>query len=384
MAKSEKEQLNRKYSVPLRSGYTTGTCAALAAKASAQMALGQKPVDRVSIIVPRGDEISCQVLKAQIENDLSACCAVQKDGGDDIDVTNGILIYARVELRDSSDIEITAGPGIGVVTKPGLSVPVGEAAINPVPRRMIIDAVREELAFFGSNKGALVTVYVPGGEEIAPKTFNPRLGIEGGISIIGTTGIVEPMSERALIDTIYTEINVAKASGCQVLLLVPGNYGEDYVNQTLGLHKIKTVICSNFIGEAIDYGLLSGFDKILLIGHIGKFVKLAAGIFNTHSHIADGRMETLAAHAALAGAKREIIAGLMKCVSTDAAIDILKEEGLLEAVMVSVMEKMEGCLKDRVGRQGAGCQIGALTFSKIHGLLGQTSECSGLLEILKK
>lgn len=360
----------------LRRGYTTGTCAAIAAKAATIMLVRNCRLQTEKVMTPKGIEVSAE-LHDIVREQTKVSCAVKKDAGDDPDVTHGILIYAEVELLKEPEIVIDGGIGVGRVTKAGLSQEIGEAAINPVPKQMIQKEVREALDVNGYLGGAKVIISVPEGETIAKKTFNPRLGIINGISILGTSGIVEPMSERALIDTIEVEMKVAYANGVRNIVITPGNYGEDFIRNTLHMDLRQAVRCSNFVGEAIDLAVGIGFESILLIGHIGKFVKLAAGIMNTHSHQADGRMEVFTAHAALAGASVETLRQVMDCISTDEAIKILKEQGYIESTMGSIIKKAEFHLVQRCMNE---VPIGAIFFSNVHGILGMTKQAEGLLE----
>ena len=274
----------------------------------------------------------------------AACCCVTKDGGDDVDATHGLPICARVEAIAGEGILLQGGSGVGRVTRPGLGQPEGEWAINHIPRQMIreaVDAVRRELDEPG---GLCVTIFVPGGEEAARKTFNPHLGIEGGISILGTSGIVEPMSVKAIVETTALELRQAAASGARRMVLTPGNYGMEFLARGgVALPAgVPVVRCSNFIGEALDGAGAEGFSSVLLVGHIGKLVKLAGGIMNTHSRWADGRAELFCAHAALCGADRDTARALYKAFSWNPGyreffavkatpnpqiLKILKEEG---------------------------------------------------------
>lgn len=291
----------------LKRGYTTGTCAAAAAKAAAIMLFSGEKVREVRLTVPAGETLFLEV-EETVRHFDAVSCAVRKDAGDDPDITHGMLVFAEVKKEptqrkerpseaeaDSIQIVLEGGEGIGRVTKPGLEQPVGAPAINKVPRSMIMEAVRqaaEEAGFCGTLK---VTISAPEGKALAPKTFNPRLGIVGGLSILGTTGIVEPMSEKALTETILLEMKVQKKEGIQTLCLVPGNYGSDFLKDELGFSSDWAVKCSNYVGEALDMSVVLGFPRVLLVGHIGKFAKLAGGIMNTHSRMADGRAEVFLA-----------------------------------------------------------------------------------------
>ena len=364
----------------LRTGYTTGSCAAAAAKAATHMLVSGEVVGEVSLVTPAGIRLYLEVEDIVKENNYVSC-AIRKDSGDDPDVTNGILVYARVTFAQDdvvkSKVILEAGEGIGRVTQKGLEQSIGDPAINLVPRRMIREAVEEELQKAGIDRGVRVMIWVPDGAEIAKKTFNPKLGIEGGISILGTTGIVEPMSEKALTDTIFVEMKVRRENGMDYCYVVPGNYGSDFLHDTLGYQEDAAVKCSNYVGEVIDDAVRLQMKGILLVGHIGKFIKLAAGIMNTHSRQADGSMEILAAHAAMAGGSRELIRQLMECITTTAALELLEKEGILKEVMSTVMIKIEEHLKHRAGD---GLEIGAVMFSKEMGILGKTSDADRLAQ----
>lgn len=373
------EQFVYKNHKKLRYGYTTGSCAAAASKAAAAMLLSGKEISYVELHTPKGIDLRLEVLDISRE-DNAVSCAIQKDGGDDPDVTNGILIYAKVsrEPADEAQIIIDGGIGVGRVTKPGLEQPVGAAAINKVPRQMILEnleAVCEQYHYHGKLS---VVISIPSGVELAAKTFNPRLGIVGGISVLGTSGIVEPMSEQALIDTIRVEMRQKLANGMEYLLVVPGNYGIDFLDQYgHGLQLEDAVKCSNFVGEALDAAVEFGAKGVLLVGHIGKFIKLAGGIMNTHSHNADARMELLTVHAALLGAPVELLQKMMECVTTDDALKYLKEADLMEPVMERIMEKMEFYVNQRAQHQ---LELGVITFSNVFGILGQTKNVPDLVK----
>jgi cobalt-precorrin-5B (C1)-methyltransferase len=353
----------------LRCGYTTGTCAAAATRAAAGLLLSRALVPAVVISTPSGIEVGVDV-EEHDEGPGWACCAVRKDAGDDPDVTNGILVYATVRLSDKSAVVVDGGQGVGRVTKPGLDQPVGSAAINSVPRQMIIAAVRDAAQAHGYEGGLKVRIDIPEGVELAARTFNPKLGIEGGISVLGTSGIVRPMSEDALVASIKLELSVLRATGAEHVLVVPGNYGRDFAHDRLGLDVDHAVTCSNYVGATIDEAARLGFSRMLLVGHAGKLVKLAAGVMNTHSRVADCRAEVMAAHAALVGASREVVVGIMEAPTTDAMLDLLGDAGMLAPVMDSVVRRIERVLAQRVG---GSLRVDVVVFSNTRGVIGATS-----------
>lgn len=363
----------------LKKGYTTGTCAAIASRAAVIMLMSGKAPERVSVTLPNGERIETDILDVSADGH-SAECAVRKYAGDDPDVTDGILIYSCVTLVKDG-ITVDGGRGVGRVTKPGLQRAVGEAAINDVPRKMIISAVSETLEEYGAECGAEVIISVPGGEELAKQTFNPRLGIEGGISILGTTGIVEPMSTKAVIDTIDVELSFKKANGHAYALITPGNYGRDYVMKRLGLDIDAAVKCSNYIGAAIDIAAEKGFKGMLLIGHAGKLIKLAAGIMNTHSRTADGRAEIICANAALEGAPKEALEAIMESVTTDDAAAVLKKYGLLESVMKRISDRIEHYIDMRCGGR---IEHAFIVFSNVYGELCRGGNEAVEMEVLNE
>ncbi len=331
----------------MRYGFTTGSCAAAAAKAAAYMLLSGNSKEEITILTPKGITFTAKILDIdRKENCVS--CAVQKDGGDDPDITTGALIYATVSLAkadtakadEQAQIIIDGGSGVGRVTKPGLDQPVGNAAINHVPREMITNEVLEVCRLFDYRGRLSVVISVPEGETLAAQTFNPRLGIVGGISILGTSGIVEPMSNQAILDTIRVELRQRRSLGFDYVAVAPGNYGLDYMKNTYGYDLDRSVKCSNFIGATIDMAVELGFQRMLLTGHIGKLVKLSGGIMNTHSLEGDCRMELLTAFAAKFGADSKMLGALMECVTTEEAVRILKECGLQQTVMDYTMERI--------------------------------------------
>ena len=360
----------------LRMGYTTGSCAAAAAKAAARMLLSQEEVRQVSLMTPKGIRLYLDVEEILCTQERVRC-AIRKDAGDDPDVTDQILVYAEVTKMSGNQIVLDGGIGVGRVTRKGLEQKIGDAAINKVPRAMIREAVEKERERFGYPGGLSVIISIPEGVELAKKTFNPRLGIQGGISVLGTTGIVEPMSEKALTDTIFLEMKMLKENGNDYCYLVPGNYGSDFLRGALGYDGNLAVKCSNYIGEAIDSGVRLGMKGLLLIGHVGKLIKVAAGVMNTHSRQADCRGEVFASHAAMAGASAEVVRQIMESITTTEMIEVLEEERLLDAVMESVMKRIEYYLKQRGGESLC---MEAIVFSNEKGILGETRGARKLLD----
>lgn len=366
----------------LRCGYTTGSCAAAAAKAAVQMLLTGQIPKSITLLTPKGISVQMDVLDPVLE-EQKASCAVQKDSGDDPDITNGILIYASVE-KCADGIIIDGGQGVGRVTKPGLNQPVGAAAINSVPRQMILQACQEMAQEYGYIGGFRVVISIPQGEALAKRTFNPKLGILGGLSIIGTTGIVEPMSQEALLRTIRLELHMLAEAGEKAVLLSPGNYGADFTKNVLHLDTSRQILCSNFIGDAVEMAISEGFHRILLIGHIGKLVKLGIGMKNTHSCYGDGRMETMAACAAEIGVRTQILQKILSCVSTDAAITVLREADLLHPVMKRLGERIEATFARDIPEDvtfGFVCFTNAKEYS---GVLVESPHAEKLMERWRK
>lgn len=364
----------------LRFGYTTGSCGAAAAKAATYMLLSGEVPTHVSLLTPKGINLYLDIEYITQEQD-SVSCAVMKDSGDDPDITDGIYVYAKVRKIPGNGLDLDGGQGVGRVTRKGLEQKIGQAAINSVPQKMILEAVEEIRTVFGYTKGLEIIISIPEGEALAAKTFNPRLGIVGGLSVLGTSGIVEPMSEKALTDTIYLEMKVLKENGHGWCYLVPGNYGSDFLAETLQYNGDLAVKCSNYIGEALDFAVALDMKGILLIGHIGKLVKVAAGVMNTHSRQADCRMEVLASHGAMAGLSSMEVRKLMGCVTTTEALELLCGWGCLAQVMETVTEQIEYHLQERIGSTAA---IGAIVFSKEEGILGQTRKVPEILRCIRK
>ena len=365
----------------LRCGYTTGTCAALAATGAARLLLTGTVPESISLQTPKGIVVEVAPLFCR-RTAAGAECAIEKDGGDDVDVTTGLPVIAAVELRQDPAITLQGGKGVGRVTKPGLDQPVGEAAINHVPRQMIESALRAEAEAAGYPGGFGVTISIQGGEEVARRTFNPHIGVEGGLSVLGTSGIVEPMSQQAILDTIQLEMDQAALANPRQLILAPGNYGLDYLRDAYPeFAGIPVVKISNFIGDTLDMAATAGFKEVLLVGHVGKLCKLAGGIMNTHSHTADCRTELFCAHAALCGADRALCARLMDAATTDACLDLLDQAQL----RVPVLESLLAAIQLYLDRRAAGTfRVGAVLFSNQHGPLGTTQTAKELLEQWKQ
>lgn len=314
----------------LRCGYTTGSCAAGAAKAAAIMLESKKEIKYVEIDTPANIRLKLEVHNPKIE-DSKVSCSIIKDAGDDPDNTDGIEIYGEISKRSDGQVKIHGGIGIGRITRKGLFGKIGDAAINPVPRQMIEKEVKEV-----SKDGYDVIIYAPQGEVVGKKTYNKNIGIEGGISIIGTKGIVYPMSEEALIKTIYMEIDMAKETkGNENIVLVPGNYGEKLVD-ALNIKGPKVKI-SNFIGDSILYAYNKGFKSITLVGHIGKFAKLSIGVFNTHSKVCDARMEAFIYYLAFMGAPLDLLEKINNTLTAEEGMNICIDEGY--GKVVKLMEK---------------------------------------------
>jgi len=343
----------------LKYGFTTGTCAAAAAKASAWMLSTCKKLESIEIDTPKGWILTIPIVDIEIST-YSVKCAVIKDAGDDPDVTHGMKVYAEVSWSETYTLD--GGIGIGRVTKAGLAVPIGEPAINPVPRQMIKKSVHEVIP---EGKTVKVIISAPEGVERSKKTFNPKLGIVGGLSIIGTSGIVEPMSEEALKETMRVELRMLRANGEDTIIYSPGNYGRDYAREN-GLNDKRLVKTSNFVGFMMDEAQRQSVKRVLWIGHLGKMVKVASGIFQTHSKFADGRMETIVAHLALLEAPIELIRKVMNSNTTDEAVDHIKADGYMQVFDILANAITDRCI-DRVHGE---VEVGTIIFTKAHGYLG--------------
>lgn len=371
----------------MRYGFTTGSCAAAAAKAAAYMLLSGRQKNTITIETPKGIPYTAEILEIT-RGEKAVQCAVRKDGGDDPDITSGALIYAEVSLTDHTRMQATdmrihidGGIGVGRVTKPRLDQPVGNAAINHVPREMIAKEVLEVCDLMDYKGNLQVIISVPEGKAIAKQTFNPRLGIVGGISILGTSGIVEPMSNQALLDTIRVELNQRRAEGFDYIAVAPGNYGLDFMKKAYGYDLDKSVKCSNFIGVTIDMAVECGFTRMLLTGHIGKLIKVAGGIMNTHSKEADCRMELLSAFAIHEGAGADVAAKILDCVATEEAVRLLREAGKQQEVMDYAMERIMFYLNKRAGGR---MQIDCIMYDNTFGELAKSKEADRWFTLLER
>jgi cobalt-precorrin-5B (C1)-methyltransferase len=328
----------------LKYGITTGATAAAAAKA-AVIAIVKAPVDRVVIPTPIGLRFEVPVKFSRKLTSESAEAITVKDAGQDIDATDKMEIVATVKLTDDGKVTIRSGVGIGKVTKPGLQVPIGEGAINPVPRTMITDAVKEALP---TGKGAEVTICAPEGANIAKKTMNAKLGIQGGVSILGTTGVVKPLSLEACRRSLVPQIDVAIARGYKRIIYVPGNIGERIAKEQFKVPEDAIVQTGDFVGYMLDKAVEKGVKEILLLGHSGKLVKLAANIFNTHHKVGDSRNEVIASYAAAVGADVTTTNQLLAANTSDEASEILRQTNLLEATYDRIAIRVNQRVSDRV------------------------------------
>ena len=391
-----------------RRGYTTGSCATAVSKAAVYMILTNEKIDTVNIDTPKGIYLSIPVVSSEIKKnedtgEFYSICSVEKDGGDDIDATNGIEIFAKATWVYEDEIDkseknfsfegdgfcVFSGDGVGIITKKGLSIEPGRPAINPVPQKMIakevesvLKASEESILKNNSNERKRIikiTIFIPKGEEVANKTFNPRLGIVGGISIIGTSGIVEPMSDDGWKKSLSIELNMKKELGMDKIILVPGNHGESFISDRIGENS-SVVRTSNFLGYMLMEAKRMGFKKILLAGHIGKFIKLSAGIFNTHSKVADARNEILIANLALMGASTELARKIDYCLTTEEATDIVYENGFGEVFDI-ICEKCKKRAEMHVDNE---IEIEVFIFKMDKTVLGKSKNAEEMLESFRK
>lgn len=356
----------------MRYGYTTGSCAAAASKAAVVTLFEKEQVDYMRIDTPKGWVIDIEVKITEVL-DKSVTCYVIKDSGDDPDVTNGMSIYAKAQLMSTPGITIDGGIGIGRVTKKGLSVPIGEAAINPVPRMMIKDEVAKMLP---EGKGVHITIFAPEGAKIAKKTFNPKLGIVDGISILGTKGIVEPMSEEAFKEALKVELSVKRATGIKQMIYAFGNFGRDYLSK----YKVDEYYIqktSNFVQYMVKEGSKLGIEKIIYVGHAGKMIKVAAGMTNTHSKYGDGRMASIASCAIECGLSEEVREQILRCNTTDEAVELLQSLACCDKVFEEVARRCKELCEEMANNQ---ITVECIIFSNQHGTLARTKGAKTLLK----
>lgn len=369
-----------------RRGYTTGSCATAASKAAVHMLLTKNKIEIINIDTPKGIPLSLKVHNVNICSDYVQC-SIEKDGGDDIDATHTMHIYAKAEFIDRADedIVVAGGIGVGVVTKKGLSVEVGKAAINPVSMKMIHTEVRKVIgsdsrSIIGEDKSLKITIFAPEGVEIAKKTFNPRLGIVGGISILGTTGIVEPMSDDGWKKSLSIELQMKKEQGLDKIILVPGNHGEKFIKENLGLDMKYVVRTSNFIGYMLKEAQRIGYKKILMAGHIGKYIKISAGIFNTHSKVADARNEIMIANLAMMKAPYEFLEQINECVTAEGAVELIDEseyKDIYNLISNKCKTKIDQYLLDEE------IDVEVMMFKMDRTLLGQSDNATSLVEVFR-
>lgn len=394
-----------------RRGYTTGSCATGASKAAVYMLITKNKIDTINIDTPKGIPLSLKVDNVNI-SDTFVECSIKKDGGDDIDATHTMDIYARAEIVSKNDknkeyltlkdidslstnsecqselykfIRVYGGIGIGVVTKKGLSVDVGKPAINPTPLKMINHEIRKLIgdnfeSILGNNKVLKITIFAPQGETIAKKTFNPRLGIVGGISIIGTTGIVEPMSDEGWKKSLSIELQMKKEQGLDKIILVPGNHGEQFIREKLNLDMKYVVRTSNFVGYMIKEAQRIGYKKILMAGHIGKFIKVSAGIFNTHSKVADARSEILVANLALMGATYEFLNKINQCLTAEEAVELINNSEYRQVYNI-LSNKCRERVKQYLNEDSDDIDVEVIMFSMDKSLLGKSDNTDDLVEV---
>jgi len=361
----------------LRRGYTTGSAAAGAAKAAALMATSKQRVDQVRIDTPKGTQLTLNISNQRF-GDGWGIASVPKDAGDDADVTDGLDVFAEVTLQPEPGIVIEGGEGVGRVTKPGLDLEIGSAAINAVPRAMIVAEV--EKVIDAATTGARVVISVPGGEEVAKKTFNPRLGIVGGISILGTTGIVEPMSTSGWKESVVVELKMKRRQGLEGVILVPGNQGErcflSAYRQTYGVDQGDLVQIGNFVGDMLKQVQILGYRRVVLAGHLSKLVKVAGGIFNTHSKVADARMEILVARLALMEAPGDLLRQMFQANTTEEAMDYISASGF-DGVYRVIADAAEGRVRQYLSDE---IDVGVALFSRDCVLVGESRGLKPCLE----
>ncbi|HWF94188.1 MAG TPA: cobalt-precorrin-5B (C(1))-methyltransferase [Xanthobacteraceae bacterium] len=314
---------------PLRRGWTTGACATAAAKAAfAALLTGEFP-DPVEVTLPRGERVAFALALSRLDEGGSASAGVIKDAGDDPDVTHGALIVATVRAgAPGSGITFRAGPGVGTVTRAGLAIPPGEPAINPVPRRMVRDAIAEVAARANQAGDVEVEIAIPGGQELAAKTLNGRLGIVGGLSILGTTGIVVPYSCAAWIASIHRGIDVARAAGLVHIAGATGASSEAAVRKLYDLPETALIDMGDFVGGMLKYARTHPVPRITIAGGVAKMTKLAQGLLDLHSKRGEVDLGTLAGLADTAGGSAALRARIVAANTAAEAFGHAQAEGI--------------------------------------------------------
>lgn len=340
----------------LRTGYTTGACATAAAKAAAEMLLSQKRVIRTEIALPAGQRATLPIGRCEIKPNWVRCSVV-KDAGDDPDATDGAEICVSVEWSESPGVAIEGGEGVGVVTKPGLELPVGSAAINPVPRRMIETAVTETLGEALSGRGVRVIVSVPAGKAYARKTLNWRLGIVGGISILGTTGIVVPFSTSAYTASISQALGVARAAGCREVVLTTGRRTERFAQALLSLREEAFIQAGDFMDFALEECARRGVERATLGLMIGKLSKLAAGQLQTHVSNSMVEQSFLARVASQGGADTATVEAVSRVNTARHFAEIIQGSGLSQVFDLLCQRAAENCQAHVHGRLAVECLL---------------------------
>ena len=351
----------------LRYGYTTGSSATAATKAALMYLLDDSKHDipEVTIKLPSGNSLTISVNSLE-KKENSVLASVIKDGGDDPDVTHGLEIYSKVSLRNDLKINIFGGIGVGKVTKKGLPVAPGNSAINPVPLKMIRETVEEMLP---EGFGADVEISVPKGEETAKKTLNAKLGIIGGISILGTTGIVKPMSEESWKASLAIELKMAlENAGNGEAIFLFGNRGKQYLSDNFDDNTSQAIVISNFVGYMFDRACEFEAKKIYFIGELGKFVKVAGGIFHTHSRVSDAKMEILTANALLVGESTENMKKIMASNTTEEATKYIEKTEVYSLLAEKAKQKCEEYCR----RNGWELEVETLIISAEKEVLGNS------------
>ena len=312
---------------PLRSGLTTGSCATATSQAAARLLLGGQACDAVQIVLPKGKQVQMRLEFCRLLADGAEAGTI-KDAGDDPDVTHGALVFARVRLLQQPTVRFIAGEGVGTVTRPGLVLEVGEPAINPVPRAMIIShlqAVADECGYTG---GFEVTIGVEGGAALALKTMNPRLGIVGGLSILGTSGIVRPFSCAAYIASIHQGIDVARTNGYEHLAACTGNASEDTMRSVYRMPDIALIEMGDFVGAVLKHLRKAPVKKLSICGGFGKISKLAAGHMDLHSRHSSIDLPQLARWAATVGADAALQQAICEANTSQQALAMCAERSI--------------------------------------------------------